>query len=189
MNQAESEVLAVDYMLERYAEKGNARRVKQLEKFNVHSGDTAVFDFSASAIRDTVMHELGVGSMRDMNSVISGIFFPIMKCGAYTLREKINIWVAKSFLNNSTNLHREMLTTDLSKTHTEFDIPVYIFAGIYDYTVNYDLQKEYFSIINAPVKGFYTFENSAHSPPFEEPGRFIGILLNDVLNGNSTLAD
>jgi len=185
-NQAESEVLAVDYMIARYSENGNTKRVKELERFNIHDGNDAIYDFFTSPLRDTVMHELGIGSMRDMNSVISGIFFPIMKCGAYTLREKINIWVAKSFLNNSTKLHQEMLNTDLSNTYSDFEIPIYITAGIYDYTVNYDMQKEYFTVISAPVKGFYTFNNSAHSPLYEEPERFVEIVINDILNGVAT---
>jgi pimeloyl-ACP methyl ester carboxylesterase len=142
-----------------------------------------------SALRDNSMHELGIGTMRDMNSVVTGVFFPLMNFKAYTLGEKINIWRAKAFLRNSTGLYEELIDTDLSNTVTELEIPVYILAGRYDYTVNYDLQKTYFDKINAPKKGSYTFENSAHSPMFEEPERFIEIMVNDVLNGNLNLAD
>jgi hypothetical protein len=39
------------------------------------------------------------------------------------------------------------------------------------------------------MKGFYVFENSAHSPLFEEPTRATEILLNDVLQGKNALAD
>jgi len=38
------------------------------------------------------------------------------------------------------------------------------------------------------VKGFYVFENSAHSPIFEEPELAIRILLEDVLTGRTDLA-
>jgi hypothetical protein len=41
----------------------------------------------------------------------------------------------------------------------------------------------------APVKGFYTFEQSAHSPMFEEPGKMRRILREDVLAGTNHLAD
>jgi len=47
-----------------------------------------------------------------------------------------------------------MITTDLSKEATKLDIPVYFFSGIYDYTVNYTLAKDYFEKLQAPVKGF-----------------------------------
>ena len=37
------------------------------------------------------------------------------------------------------------------------------------YTVSYALAKDDLGSIEAPVKGFYTFESSAHSPLLEEP--------------------
>ena len=43
--------------------------------------------------------------------------------------------------------------------------------------------------LQAPVKGFYTFERSAHSPMFEEPEKTLTILREDVLAGANRLAD
>jgi len=51
------------------------------------------------------------------------------------------------------------------------------------------LAKDYFEKLQAPVKGFYTFEKSAHSPLFEEPEKLRHILQEDVLAGMSNLAD
>lgn len=48
-------------------------------------------------------------------------------------------------------------------------IPIYFFAGKYDYTCSFDLQCEYYEQIDAPIKEFYVFNDSAHSPIFEEP--------------------
>jgi hypothetical protein len=39
------------------------------------------------------------------------------------------------------------------------------------------------------VKGFYTFEKSAHSPLFEEPDRMNRTLREDVLTRDNHLAD
>lgn len=112
-----------------------------------------------------------------------------MNCSVYTVSEKINIWRAKAFLNSSTDLRQEMLDTDISSTITELKIPTYFISGIYDYTVNYKLAKEYLKKIKAPAKGFYSFKNSAHSPLFEEPEHFIYIMINDVLTGEVSCAD
>ncbi len=172
-DQARSEMLAYDYLLDQYSRIGNSGRVAELQQFDVHSSEAALDSFSTSALRDTAMHELGVGSTRTMNSVITGIFLPVMECAAYTLGEKVNIWRAKSFLNSQTDLHRQMMETDLSETARHFTIPVYFMAGLHDYTVNYDLQRQYFDAVDAPRRGFYSFENSAHSPLFEEPQRFL----------------
>jgi hypothetical protein len=51
------------------------------------------------------------------------------------------------------------------------------------------LAKSYFAQIKAPVKGFYTFAHSAHSPIFEEAEKMRKILQEDVLAGVNTLAD
>ena len=82
-----------------------------------------------------------------------------------------------------------MTSTDLGREVTEFAIPVYFLEGVYDYTCAYPVAKSYFETITAPVKGFYTFEQSAHSPMFEEPEKVQRILLADVLQGKNQLAD
>jgi len=64
-----------------------------------------------------------------------------------------------------------------------------IISGKYDLTVNVDLSGDYYNRLHAPMKGFYTFENSAHGPLFEEPERFRQILEIDVLNNGISLAD
>ena len=87
------------------------------------------------------------------------------------------------------SLWDEMLATDLSKQVPELAIPVYFFEGIYDYTCSYTLAKDYFEKLKAPIKGFYTFEQSAHSPLFEEPEKMLKILREDVLAGENSLAD
>lgn len=79
--------------------------------------------------------------------------------------------------------------TDLAKQVPELKIPVYFFHGIYDYTVSYNLARDYFEQLKAPIKGFYTFTRSAHSPMFEEPEKMQQILRSDVLAGKNNPAD
>ncbi len=43
--------------------------------------------------------------------------------------------------------------------------------------------------LKAPLKGFYTFEQSAHSPMFEEPAKMQHIFENDILPRTNSLAD
>jgi pimeloyl-ACP methyl ester carboxylesterase len=103
------------------------------------------------------------------------------------LSEKINLWRGKFF--SLRMLRDRAFSTDLTTQVTALDLPVYFFSGIHDYTVNYTLSKGYFEILQAPVKGFYTFEQSAHSPIFEEPEKVQKILQEDVLAGANHLAD
>ena len=139
-------------------------------------------------LRDPAMHSLGIGTMHEMKSVISGIFLPSLFVPEYSLKEKMNMWRAKSQAGVSIVWH-DMLVTDLSTQVPKLTIPVYFFHGIYDYTCSYTLAKDYFENLEAPLKGFYTFENSAHSPMFEEAERFQQILREDVLAEKNSLAD
>lgn len=140
------------------------------------------------AVRDQAMHSLGVGTTRDMDSVITGLFLPSWFSRDYTFTEKVNLWRGKAQAGIAI-LWDTMIKTDLSQQVTELRIPVYFFSGVYDYTCNYSLSKAYFEKIHAPVKGFYTFDQSAHSPAFEEPARVQKILQEDVLAGTNHLAD
>jgi pimeloyl-ACP methyl ester carboxylesterase len=187
VNQFISEKIAYDYIIKQYKDKGNSGMIKRMERYNIPSMNTIPLDYAA--FRDKPMHDLGIGTMRNMKSVINGIFFPIMNFSGYTFLEKINLWRAKSFLLNKTNLWETMIATDISKEIVSLDIPVYLMHGIYDYTVNYSLTKSYYKTLKTPLKGFYSFEQSAHSPVFEEPGRFMKILSEDVLSGNNNNAD
>jgi pimeloyl-ACP methyl ester carboxylesterase len=60
---------------------------------------------------------------------------------------------------------------------------------VFDHTCSYDLARDYLRRLQAPVKGFYTFEHSAHSPIFEEPEKAGRIMREDVLNAVARLAD
>ena len=185
-NQLQSERLAYEYMLQQFKENGNKEMVRKLEAAPVTLTDGTPDAYLA--LRDGAMHSLGIGTARDMNSVITGIFYPSLASREYTFSEKINMWRGKS-QSGVASLWEEMLATDLAEQLPELGIPVYFFHGIYDYTCSYTEAKSYFEKLRAPVKGFYTFEQSAHSPMFEETDRMRKILQEDVLAGRNDLAD
>ena len=188
-NQAKSEKIAYKYMLEIFTANGNQKSVTELKKYSVLESDSNIASYYKSAIRDEYMHELGIGTMHKMRSVFWNIFIPVWTCKAYTIKEKINIWKSKFSFLPKTNLINEMLATDFTTKIPALDIPVYFFSGKYDMTVNVDLSKAYLTKLHAPLKGFYTFRNSAHSPLFEEPLLVGQIIENDIMKNRSSLAD
>jgi pimeloyl-ACP methyl ester carboxylesterase len=183
-NQLESEKLAYDYMLGQFKEKGNTKMVRKLEAAPVTMTDGIPDGYLA--VRDTAMHSLGIGTTHDMNSVITGIFLPSLQFREYTLIEKVKLWRGK-VQSGVSALWDEAIATDLSNQVTELELPVYFFHGIHDYTVSYTLAKDYFEKLNAPIKRFYTFEQSAHSPVFEEPEKMLKILHDEILVGANEL--
>lgn len=184
-NQLESERLAHRYMLQRYKAEGNLKMAQRLEAGPV--GATVPLPDAYLKVRDVAMHELGVGTTHDMKSVFTDMFLRSLLHREYTLGEKIKLWRGKLF--SGSRLWNTQLSTDLTQKVTRLDIPVYFLHGVYDYTVSYPLAKAYFDLLVAPVKGFYTFKQSAHTPFFEEPEKTRQIMRADVLTGSKGLAD
>jgi len=60
--------------------------------------------------------------------------------------------------------------------------PAYFVMGKYDYMTSARAAKEYFDALEAPVKEFVLFKQSAHYPQFEEKDLFSTWLIQ---HGNS----
>jgi pimeloyl-ACP methyl ester carboxylesterase len=183
--QLKSEILSYEYMVGKYREVGDLRMVRQLE--SAPPTMRVPLPDSYMKLRDKAMHGLGVGTTRDMRSVITGVFLASWLCRDYTLSEKLAMWKGK--FAGDKRLWNTIIATDLTKKLQRVDLPVYFFHGRYDYTVSYPGAKAYLKELQAPTKGFYTFEQSAHSPMFEEPARMRQIMQRDVLAGTNSLAD
>lgn len=167
-NYDRSEELAHQFMLDYYHNANDSKTVKLLEVTPYNSE-------AYERIRDRLMHQAGIGTIHNMYSVVTGIFLGVMKNREYMLKEKYHIWVGKDF-SKTTLLNEEFRQCDLSETLTRVNLPLYFFSGAYDYTVNRYLSEIYLEEIIAPEKHFYLFEDSAHSPIFEEPEAVLTIL-------------
>lgn len=185
-DQLQSEKLAYDYMLNKYREMNNQKMIRQFENYNFDDSQNIPEEYLK--IRDAAMHKLGIGTMRNMKNIVTDLFLPSLFFSEYTLSEKFNLWYGKSKSGISQNWET-MTRTNLIETKNDIKLPVYFFHGLYDYTCSYELAKKFFDKIKAPIKGFYTFDKSAHSPLFEEPEKMNRILINDVLNLKADLAD
>lgn len=111
----------------------------------------------------------GGGAMKDMKSILPLIKM-IFLAKEYTVKDKINYLRGSDFSNKY--LWKEVIETNLFNEIDEIKIPVYILQGLYDYQTPYSVAKKFYDQLNASEKQFYTFENSAHSPNFEEVEQF-----------------
>ena len=87
----------------------------------------------------------------------------------YTAEEISRIWQGNEF--SERYLLPEVLGLDLTGIR-KLDCALIIFAGRYDVNINSQLAAEWCAKVKAPSKLFVWFENSAHLPMTEEPGKF-----------------
>lgn len=92
----------------------------------------------------------------------------------YTDAEQPHIYDGNDF--SERRLLGFLLEQDVSKV-TTFRCPILIFGGRHDRTVNSDVAAAWLKRVQAPAKRFVWFENAAHEPMTEEPGRFLNALV------------
>jgi pimeloyl-ACP methyl ester carboxylesterase len=112
---------------------------------------------------------------RSYNDIAKTVLF----CREYTIQDKLNYYAGTKF--SQVYLDEYMTNINLNNVLTDQYIPIYIFQGLHDHQTSYPVAKEYFDHLKAPVKKFFPFSNSAHSPHIEEYDKFEQIVITDIL--------
>ena len=88
----------------------------------------------------------------------------------YTDQEMRHLWDGNEFTERY--LLADLVAGDWSVTRT-LSCPLLLFEGRHDYNANSEVAAEWFAQVQAPAKRFVWFEDSAHMPMTEEPGKFL----------------
>lgn len=98
----------------------------------------------------------------------------------YSINDKLKALKGSSFSLNALwpNVKKSILTKDF----VQFKIPIYIFQGKYDMTTVTPVAKDYFDIIEAPKKGYFVLNNSAHWPHINEFEEYKSIIKSIIKN-------
>ena len=173
-NQVKSEKLAYNYMLQHAIEINDKSAAKKLGKFTTDAPGFPTLDY-VGTVRSQLMNKYGIGIMHK-NFSMTGLVKDLLFFKGYTLPEKAKF--IQGMLFSQTYLWDYVVSENLFEASLLFQVPVYIAHGEYDYQVSYTLAREYFEIIDAPSKSFFSFDGSAHSPNAEEPEKFVQIIRN-----------
>ena len=95
-----------------------------------------------------------------------------------SLVDLMKFWQGNRFSLES--LRPEYANVDLTR-YRSFKVPIVFFLGRHDWHIPSVLAERYFKIIDTPCKRLVWFEESAHNPPFEEPEKFIQVMLEEIL--------
>lgn len=106
-------------------------------------------------------------------------YWPLLKTGLaapeYTLRDVLNVKKGADLVGQE--MKYDVVPKPLDGEVREADVPVFFFLGRHDFNTPSQLAAQYLDRLDAPLKRLAWFEESAHFPFFEEPGRFHGELL------------
>ncbi len=182
--QVESERLAYTYMLNEFRAAGNSKMVRKLEKFPIDKG--AEISNAYLSVRGEGMMKLGIGVMHQSTKIMDCVM-KVLRYKGYSWKDKLSFPIGMNF--SMKYLWDAVMQIDLVAQVPRLEVPVYVLHGKYDYQVSYILAKDFLRTLQAPIKGFYTFEDSAHSPCFEEPEKMCKIFREDVLQSRCSLAD
>ncbi len=94
------------------------------------------------------------------------VYWMFATYSGYTIGEKLRSLGGLDY--TMADLWPVVVETNLIKSHTQFDVPFYVFQGKYDQHTVTQVAREYFDVINAPDKAYHLFQNSAHWPHISE---------------------
>lgn len=139
-----------------------------------------------AALRD--LREIGpppyapdtIGRQRAYINKFGGSFYKpqsLLRTLATALRAPETSWLDYFSFRSGTALSNKMLWSalqglDAIRDYPEIKVPIFFVHGRHDRQVSAIQAEDYFGKVVAPRKEMIWFENSAHSPPFEEPARF-----------------
>jgi pimeloyl-ACP methyl ester carboxylesterase len=171
-DQVRAEKISYDFVLARARELKDKKAIRSLELIGPPPYPDPEAAISKLAVeRKYVIRYGGAVKNGDLYpTAIETMFY----CKEYSFVDKINYLRGMEF--SKRYLWDVIMKTNLFISIPEQHIPVYILQGTSDYETSYTVAREYFEELTAPVKKFYSFENSAHSPNFEEPEKFERII-------------
>lgn len=74
-------------------------------------------------------------------------------------------------------LWRDFCQMNLFQEISAVKVPVYFIAGKHDLITSPDLERQYLELLETPRKEYFLFERSGHMACYEEPQRFLDVML------------
>ncbi|KAK2955524.1 putative alpha/beta hydrolase [Blattamonas nauphoetae] len=171
-----SEKLAYRRMMEHALELNDIKTMQKLSKFDVNDEKFPTLYYISTA-RTSILNKYGYGVTHVPSATID-LFEPLKNFKGYTNAEKLA--TPPAFLHSLSYLWNPILDDVLAESIPSVQVPVLVVQGKWDYTTSYTLAKDFIERLDAPIKEFITFEDSAHSPHVEQPEEFMRNLMRFV---------
>lgn len=173
----ENDIQMYEFALERRTEQGRMDDVDQLRRNGPPPYDKGellrkfqAINAPVNSYMESQAHGEGTGH---------NLMFDSLRAPEYGLLDKATwiIGLARTF----TTVYPQIYDVDLRTEATALEVPVYFIKGRWDINASNSLLEDYFAMLEAPHKELIWFEDSAHTPSWDEPEHFVDVMVNTVL--------
>ena len=172
----ETDVLCYEFALRWAQERGDTRKVAQLERQGpppyygkgvAWKQTTYLLDTFAYMNQNPAIHDNGFNTFRDLASPEYGLY------------DKVN-WF-RGVLETLDVVYPQLWEVDFRTQAPRLEVPVYFLIGRHDVNAPPALTEEYYELLDAPHKELVWFEHSGHNPWVSESARFVEVMVHTVL--------
>ena len=174
INTRDNERISFEYGLQQAKQHGNAAAVKELESIAPYPGDQPITRERIILARKWAQFYGGLSAFREESRYFFGapLLSPEYSAADVCAVDQGNVFTLGRVLP-------EFLNVDY-KSVRSLSIPVFMFMGRHDYTTPAQPTADWLAQVRAPAKQGVWFERSSHMIPWEEPGKMLLTLVQEV---------
>ncbi len=162
----------MDFVLSTARERGNRRAIRQLEKL----GAPPLVDAKQFATRARWAANFGgVTANGTFNTLLRELLGSLLRSPDYSIADAIR--TMRAIGDSQAALLPQLANTDLVRTIPVLDVPIVIAQGRLDQVAPSEATQRFYDSLTAPSKELVWFENSAHTPQYDEPAKFRELLM------------
>jgi pimeloyl-ACP methyl ester carboxylesterase len=158
-----------DFVLGTARRQGNRRAIRQLEKLGAPPHVEAK-QFVTRA--RWAMNFGGVTANATFNTLTRDLLGSLRRSPDYSVADAV-----RTVRASQAALLSQLATTDLTHTMPALDVPIVIAQGRLDQVAPPEAAQRFYDSLIAPSKELVWFENSAHTPQYDEPAKFRDTLM------------
>ena len=178
-NMPEAEKISYQFTLNTAMKSNNQKAIKELEDIGCPVDGVYKSGLSGTDIQREWLMKFGGIVYGKSNP--GDLIMKIMLTKEYSLLDRINFMKAMNMPSKNKMVENEFLHINLFEQIPEVKVPIYFFLGRHDNQISAAVAEKYFNSITAPKKELIWFDQSAHSPCFEEAEKFNTLMVEKVL--------
>lgn len=164
----DNELISYNFALEKARQAKDKKAIKTLNKIGAPiNGKYSINHSKSIYLQRSVLHKYGGATYSNKKPYWQELLFhelPIL-LKEYSICGLVKYIKGLIYCVNSPIALED---PDFINSVTELKVPVYLLLGHHDYNCSWELSEQWFVSLKAPYKKLIWFENSAHSPHWEQ---------------------